>query len=36
MSLIEFIATMKDASMDSVPRKDKDGAELPVIRLYSD
>ncbi len=32
----EFIATMKSASIESIARKDKDGNELPVTRLYSE
>jgi hypothetical protein len=31
----QFIATMKDASLDSEPRVDKDGKELLVTRMYS-
>lgn len=31
----QFVATLKDVSLDSAPRVDKDGAELPVTRLYS-
>lgn len=30
----EFVATMKDANLDSAARLDKDGAELPVTRVY--
>jgi hypothetical protein len=32
----EFIATLRDASLDSKPRLGKDGEELPVTRVYSD
>lgn len=31
----EFIATARDASLDSKPRADKDGKPLPVTRVYS-
>lgn len=31
----EFVATMKGAKLDSEPRLDKDGQELPVTRAYS-
>ena len=31
----QFIATMKDVSLDSEPRVDKDGKELMVTRVYS-
>jgi len=30
----EFVATMKGADLDSTARLDKDGAELPVTRVY--
>lgn len=32
----QFIATMKDARFDSEPRRDKDGKDLQVTRIYSD
>jgi hypothetical protein len=31
----EFVATMKDANLDSTARLDKDGRELPVTRAYT-
>jgi hypothetical protein len=31
----QFIATMKDAKLDSEPRRDPEGNELPVTRVYS-
>ncbi len=31
----EFVATLKDANLDSTARLDKDGNELPVTRAYS-
>ncbi|OWK34855.1 hypothetical protein [Fimbriiglobus ruber] len=31
----QFVATMKDVKLDSVPKRDKDGNPLPVTEVYS-